>query len=604
MAFIKAKTGSAGGVDQLKIPCGRCWTITVKNGNEENNPNLKNTKVQISVNGGKPYDVPTDSDGLIWLEFDPEDDLAKVKVSINDSDKGLRGIAGTAQPAKKSDNKYYQSNAILLGTWKLLVSVLDATQKADGKPIQPELKLKKVQLDIKGAGITKKDAPRTQDDGASYSKDDMKGATEYTISVPDIFGAILKECAAKMRLNDQEEKDISTDTLTLQNVTVSRTKDNLVKVSVERGSPKVEIRFLLKFPKVFIVGEGPEFPYAIGLAKKYAKGESESSRKLRRRAVRNAPDTKLSEERKWVIVSQFDIHSKPAGNDLPGNLLVYRDTVLKDDSNKQGRFDVRDQQCWKRLVKIYGPFDAIIFNNPHPGYGMHRCDVFGLRKDHRGLPGKYISVHSIGWEKTLSEDEINLFRGYGNMSRNRYGRLVAGDNPGYNMNRADNQRYFLYNDIRCFKFGTNSLNTFSDDGTVERVSIVKAFTPLEEEERVPFEDRCTHYEESQNATGLWGSILKCYRLNGAEALKSGGSLYLHGSESFSRITREGNLMEGFIQIGTWSDASNKDASIYYANYKTNFTSTSFHPSWFAKILFDPGEPNLKKANCFRLTKKT
>ena len=253
------------------------------------------------------------------------------------------------------------------------------------------------------------------------------------------------------------------------------------------------------------------------------------------------------------------------------------------------------------MTTIYGRFNAIIFNNPHPGYGMHRCNVFGLRDANRGEPGKYISVHSLGYGNTLSSENVTKFRDYGKIVQNSRGKWVKGGRPRYDMERADNQRYFLQTDVGCVRTGTDSVSDWADDGSDASRSISSSFAALTDG-GTAFRDRVAHYEESRDTIGLWASILRCFRLNGNGALKDGGALYLHGTRHFGNQCASGRHLDGFSFVGTWSDSGDALANIYYANYPTNFTSDTFHPSWFADVTFGPREPNLSEALCYKRDK--
>ena len=486
--------------------------------------------------------------------------------------------------------------------WKLSVLVKDNTLKADGNPMTgAAVALRQVPVRLKWATTTL-DEPGTGTDASAYKKEDMAGGTEYIVSLKETFGAIDTGTTVQVKVNTNAVDVTTADrAVTRDHVKVVRTAANLVKLTVDRGAPAVEVTWLLEYPKVFIVGEGPSFPYAIGLAKRYAKGEAAASRTIGTKLNAKAPATALSDVRKWIVVSQFDVHAPPTT--LPPNLIVYRDAVLRDFSNNLGCFDVRKQVCWTRMTTIYGRFEAIIFNNPHPGYGMHRCNVFGLRDGHTGEPGKYISVHSLGWGNTLSGPNVGTFRTYGNIVQNSRGKWIKSSRgtPTRDMELAGNQRYFLQTDVVCVRPGTDSVVDFGDDGSDTNRSISSSFTALTDG-GTAFSSRVTHYQESRDTTGLWASILRCYRLNGNAALKDGGALYLHGTRNFGNLCGRGKHLEGFALAGTWSDDGNAGAYIYYANYPTNFTSDTFHPSWFADVTFGPGEPNLSDALCYKRDK--
>jgi hypothetical protein len=491
---------------------------------------------------------------------------------------------------------------LLRFAWKVKITVQDVTPKADGAPIRgAPINLKQIPVTLQRTGNTD-NTPRTGDDGAAYSKNDMLLTTAYTISVPETYGAIVTVSTAAVKVNGTAVDVATANTpVTRDNVTVTRTALNKVTVTAASGCPEVEVDFKLQYPKIFIVGEGPLFPYAIGLAKRYAKGESAAARTLAARADAKAPDTVLSDFRKWIIASQFDVHPDPGGT-LPRNLYVYRDSTNTDFSGNVGCFDVRKRACWGRLTNLLGTFDALIFNNPHPGYGMHRCDVFGLKTDREGPPGKYISVHTLGYGNTLSSGQVAQFRRGGGIVQDR-GKWVQGRSGTLNVNQAANQRSFVQTVLAYVGDGTNSTSDYANDGTDTAQNITACFTALTDS-ATRFQGRVTHYKERLSTTGLWGSILECYRINGNAALKAGGALYLHGSNNFANadLTDPGGYLDGFASAGTWSDSGQAAANIYYANYATNFTSDTFHPSWFALVTFGPGEPGLRKAQCYVRTK--
>jgi hypothetical protein len=169
------------------------------------------------------------------------------------------------------------------------------------------------------------------------------------------------------------------------------------------------------------------------------------------------------------------------------------------------------------------------------------------------------------------------------------------------METAANQRYFLQTDVGSTRTGTDTVSDFADNGTEASRTISSSFAALTEG-GTTFQNRITHYRESRNTIGLWASILRCYRMNGNGALKDGGALYLHGTHHFGNQCGRGRHLDGFVEVGTWSNSGDAAANIYYANYPTNFTSDTFHPSWFADVTFGPREPNLSDALCYKRDK--
>lgn len=567
MAFIKVISGPYDSVDPVAQSCPEkavLWTIQVKNGNLEDPPNLDEADLRITI-GGAQQEVTTDDEGYITLIFDEGEDLSEVAVSIEHVDNGWTGDAGEA--GDSGLDNVYMSDAELTGTWKIRIRVMDRRpQGVAGAPIA----LRSVAINLaKGGDVD--DSPRTGANGQAYAKDDLECCVEYTISIPEALGAIDDETTAAW---DDDELEAGGDPIEHEGASVKLTDEKTIVVTVERHDTTINVDLLLRFPKLFIAGEGPAFPYAIQLAKKYAVGGPAADRNLGPRAINTAPATVLSSTRKWVLASQYDVHAPPGGR--PENLVVYRDAVLAG-----GMFNVRVEDCWNRLTTAHGDdFEAVIFNNPHPGYGMHMCDVFGLTGAGglRFRNGMYISVHSIGWGNTLTPIQIEQFR-----------LLLNKETPAV-------QRTFLQTTAGCVRDGNDELTDF-DDGGDEQVTIGDGFTILiVDQGAVAFTDRVSHYRSKKNTTGLWASVLRNFRRHGPSALRSGGTLELNGSTQFQQAIADGHL-DGFNDEGGWS----ADGT-YYGNYRTNFTSDRFHPSYFSKLDFNPHEPPLSGAHCYRWTK--
>lgn len=566
---------------------------------------------------------------------------------------------------------------LIVPGWTLQIRVQDVTMLDAGhtKLKGKEFFLQDVPVDLERTSA--KDTGASTDSSGKWKREGLLLGAEYKLTLTKTYGAIAKTGAAAVRVNGKAAGTATAKAPAVEQdaVKVERVEDAQVKLKAAAAGAAVEVDIQLQYPKVFIVGEGPKFPYAIALAKRYAWGEPAQGDKNRLR--------------KWVAVSQYDVSDPPKG-DYPRTLFFYKDSKVRNPDNENGKgtgcFDVREKACWTRLDEQLGKFDAIIFNNPHPGYGMHRCDVFGLQGGSRTLAGKYISVHTLGRTEKLSvgQTEERLFRDkvkwlqYPNQrdkvewlqdpaDRNRGVRpyLVKKDStwaprywvegaeekgvqplymspdkngwwvedyqveskkdywiwkalkregkgwpylvwytdrwyaPSGSMEDAWQQRFFVQQDLGCVMDGSAKTYDFGKDGGATPKTITEAFQ-AQENDGVTFKKRWTHYSERIATTGLWESILLCYRLNGDNALRAGGYLYLHGSKNFADegLRKTGAALDGFSKGVAWSKPDKAGINIYYAEYEPNLTSKEFHPSWLAKLYFKPGEPGLSKALCY------
>lgn len=504
---------------------------------------------------------------------------APMNIAAANVDRTVGGITGRRTAENEIHLRATQSGVVAVTfrarfVWKLRALVHDATKGGNANALLPaaELPLKAAPLRLQGNGGDL-NAITTAADGAAYAKNDLVLNQAYTLTVRDTWESITALDTATAEVNGNAVNIATANVAAAaDHVTITRTAANAITIQATQGTPTVKITFQQQYRKVFIIGEGPAFPYAIGLAKRYGAGEAAGDRNNGLQPNGAAAATPLSATaRKWIIASQYDVHAAPVNP--PRNLCVW-----------PNQFDVRDTNCWDAVNNARGPFDATVFNNPHPGYGMHRVTVFGLRDASQGAEAKYISVHSLGHDPKLNAGQVLIFRAIGNNA--------ARDLPA-------NQRVFLTG-IGCARDGTGNLvSSFGDDGGVASFNIPNSFQALANG-HIAFPLRETHYRTTRATRGLWESLLRCYRRNAPARLRGGhGSLYLHGSANFRNNLNVGLPLEGFAEIGNWAGGG-AGANLLYANYNTNFTSDEFHPSWFAKVDFNPGEPSLANAICYRM----
>jgi len=109
--------------------------------------------------------------------------------------------------------------------------------------------------------------------------------TACKITIPETYGAIDADSTAVVKVNGHEV-DVTAATVAAvhDNVTVVRSATNDVTVTVATGTPEVEVDFKLKYPKVFIIGEGPNFPM-----RSVWHGDSRRERQQRTESCRPAP---------------------------------------------------------------------------------------------------------------------------------------------------------------------------------------------------------------------------------------------------------------------------------------------------------------------------
>jgi hypothetical protein len=399
--------------------------------------------------------------------------------------------------------------------------------------------------------------PETKSKGAPFRFEQMEVGTTYTVEAP-FEGA--EEAATKIEVSVEGGSGGVDYAVTGGQLHLTVSKPKLV----------VKVKFILGFRKVFIVGEGRRFAFAVPLAKKYSYGTHESHEAVRSKALYASKSDKKS--RKWVIASQYDVDEP---SEQVENLFVYR-----DPERSRGQFDVTDYHCWHRAADTCGSdCEALLFNNPHPGYGLHMCDVAGVQP---GTPvrGRYVSVHSIGsaTKVGLSSPEKQAFDRLGPLNR-----------------EASGQRSWLQGTLGIVRDGSDPVNDFRRNPP-HHLSIREVFNPSEPYDPTPqnFKAVATHYDPILETRSLKDLILTCYVEHGASMLRSGGLLCVNGPS---------DLQEDLERFGfkphVWSEHK-----IYYVDYQTNFTSESIHVSWFAITNFADRirEPQLSKAKAFIFTK--
>jgi hypothetical protein len=292
-------SGPAQEIGTLVAKCDKQWTIQVKDGNSDD-ADPRAFTVIVTVDGVRQPAVETDENGYITLIFTRDTDVSAVIVQVKDDEYHWSGT--TQDPG--GSGKEYSSEVLLTGTWSLSVVVHDMRPRGvPGAPIA--LRAIRIQL----APNDYPDAATTEA-GDAWEQEHLKCENPYKISVPATLGAIVAESTVVVRVNGNLVANIDVSTQTADQVTVRRTNSNDVMVTAMPNDSQVELEFRLRFRTVFVVGEGPAFPYAIQLATRFGTGQA--PRNLVMTEMR-APPTQLAAERRWVIASQFDVHAPPGG---------------------------------------------------------------------------------------------------------------------------------------------------------------------------------------------------------------------------------------------------------------------------------------------------
>ncbi len=557
MAYLR----SFSGYDDPEAPCEDVfyWSIypSVLN---RSDAVMENATLHFDFTGG-PVDLePSEGEGCVTLVFASKADMEDLTCTVSHADTGLTAEAVGAEADVFGDDRV-GSSPELTKPWQVKVIVQD--KRPQGIDLDPLL-LPEAPIAI-SRGNQAPENEATGDDG-EYDEEDLelKKGYKFKVDFPGILPAKCKVTVSKKFLSHDEDDFLPE----LDDVDAESDGVNEIVVTIDQPGTVVTITFDLGFKQAFIAGEGTGFGYAIALATKYT-GPGGSGRM-------------------WVFASQYDCTDKTAAEGLDAvedlNLFVYRAprTAAAVKAVERGRFNVIETADWDQLLADHGEFDVTLFNNPHPGYGLHMCLVFGLAAGGglREKNGKYISVHTVGYARpddaenyTLTPAQLENFRGRdGNGS-------------------AEVQRNFVrtYLAYAC-NFGTARLFNFQTDAPVsidagfrysDNTHIDGAEFPAEE----------VHYRSNMNTRGLLEHILLSYIANAPRALKVGGKAFINGSAKLRPFMANKNF------VNSWPDHA-----LYYAAYDTNFTSQTFHPSLLSKTDFAPQEPPLESAKVYEWTK--
>ena len=581
MGLLRVRSGTVNGINDTTVWCplqNRCLTLTVFSPTLETR--IPNTQITVFVKapGAQNYQNPngdqvtTDRRGRVSLIFLNTDDVARYTIDVQYPHQNNPRRQVTAGETATDDQVFYRASAIFPETYKLVVRVLDMRPVGvAGNPIP----LERAIVNVTGSNDV------TMDAQGSWEKADMALGQAVTIRPPTALEPVIALSQAARRVAGGNWVDSHDGNQTVANgVTHSCTDQRVVSVQCDTLGLTVEVEFRLKFKCVFIVGEGTGFDYAIQLAKKYAGPVPANNRGLTRHD-QDATETTPRDARRWIIASQFDRTQPPGAVGAQQNLQVYRHGTGNPD------FDTTSQGCWDQLRLTFTErFDAIVFNNPHPGYQIHQCMNKNLNPQVQEQ-GLYLVVHTLGLGNNalVTQQSAEQF----------WFPLQDRDNAGVQRTfvRTNNEHCLNYQcDINAAR-----IMDFSDG---RQYTIPESFQYLQGGGNIDpaqFPNETRHYTPGRNTRGLYDHIIIEYRRLAPGALKPGGWLYINGASAVERAVRRG-LDNRLVVNGALDWHVHGEL---YANYPTNFThNAGVHPSWLAIWERWPGEPNLDRAKTYAL----
>ncbi|MCV2355941.1 hypothetical protein LNV09_17505 [Paucibacter sp. B2R-40] len=600
MAFIEARSGgppdapvSASMPCELAVP--RAYlTVQVRNHHAPGTPVLAHTPVRLDV-GPQQHTQPTDANGLITFVYDTAADFANLAVNAELTDPSRLWVG------QSNTGLLTQLTVIVAGQFQISVEVY--TEKP-GIGLMAWPHAWTVGLNLALASTPPGGAPANAHiafaaNGAAPPADEINNhlldcASAHQLTVP--FIGFLPNSTVELWTEGNPRAvgplDAAADDATYRTIAA-----NGIRLQVTRRGATLRVRFVFRFPQVMIVGEGTHFEYATGLASKY------------RNALANPAGLR------WVVATQYDVTPiLHVSNHL--NIRHWQTNVWINNANQRQRvqtaltenlvnhgvqFDATNAGHWNAALLGYGAFDAVVFNNPHPGYGLHMCEVMGLSAQGgvRFKNGKAISVYSFGYGVALTVLARAPFVNHGQPTHYATQFDFVRGNGGGALNHQN-----LHTDAVNLQFAPAHTTPMA-------LTIAGAFRYADGQAIDPAwygivgempADSVDHYRSNVNTVGLQGYLMRCYRYHGPQVLKPGGWLFVNGSNSWNAMLTAGysihhaganHAVPGMTNLASWPTHAS-----YFVHYRTNFTSTDHHPSWYSDPAFNPHEPNINNARAY------
>lgn len=621
MVFVRAFTGTPATAAHDVAACGVndvFLVLTIQDGHPAVPAALANTQVTVIL-GALNQAVTTDGNGNLTLAYNAHADYTPNAVTVVHGD-ATRAWTATAQTngGNLAANTRQLAPLALRGTFEVTVRVRTnkpGTGAVDWAlpwtPAAPNLSHTAGAAAAVNAAFA---AVGVANPAITVTLQNLDCCKAHVLRLP--HQGVLAAAIA-VSVDTHAGPAAANAAATHQDVTYSTAAADRISVETTRHGAQVVVTFTLDFRQVLVVGEGTDFEYAEGLSCRY--GDATHANGFR-----------------WVVATQYDVTALAAvsnnkntrhwdtGAALPGTDQRARVTTALQRNlvNHGAQFDATNAGHWAAAVVTYGPFDAVVFNNPHPGYGVEMIGLFGLvgvggALNRRRKNGRAISVYSVGYAQALDPAALPLswFRGLSVANRQRF----------------DNQRTLVRGAARCNHqnaAATHIPQQWDAAHTTARAALTidDAFeypagggglgvtTPLHANyggapggahEGIAANAQI-HYLSRIDTIGLHTYLLRAYRFHAQAAVKpGGGEVFVNGSAGYAAdLTQAFSFFDGaanqpvpqLADDGLWSNGD------YFVWYTTNFTSARHHPSWYADVQFNPNEPNLAGSHRYRWTR--
>ncbi|HYR28494.1 MAG TPA: carboxypeptidase regulatory-like domain-containing protein [Thermoanaerobaculia bacterium] len=319
--------------------------------------------------------------------------------------------------------------------------------------------------------------------------------------------------------------------------------------------------------RVLIIGEGTGFGYARALAQRHPN---------------------------WgITVTQYDVTDPPPG--LPANIQVFR---YATNVAGQTDFDLTDPACWNAVIQAYPDlFEAVLFNNPHAGFGLCKQQVYGAKlNDINGILvtpswaydslastfGNQAHLVDYAGEPPVERSVTDVYKPCCGCAT-RYGTVLVGGMCPKCGNAPLAATYDQRRDtLRC-PYG--SCNAVTPKGTSLLCSTCSRGFLV--------------YQPKRETTGLNPYLLKCFIRHSGSALAAGGTIEINGPQWVSiYVTKEAWF--DYLGIQAAATTAQFSGSPYYASYQPNLTHRTPHITWGPSVT---GEANIRSMTRYYWTKQ-
>ncbi|HXT18592.1 MAG TPA: hypothetical protein VN706_23390 [Gemmatimonadaceae bacterium] len=635
MAYVTAAGGPPPGPGSAihVCPAARGYLcITVLSKYNNNVPALVGVDVTVTIGVVVAAGLRTDDQGQVTLAYDSAADFADVDVKVQLDDarwrwEGTKTTTGAVAAEAEEDQGGEGTTITPLsvevgGTFTLTARI--KTRKPDGTvltwPVAWSAQLSVNRwttldgADAANAVVTTAfGATVAATPGVELANVVLPCIQKHQFGVTPLFvGYIPGDSFCRLTIDGVDGwKTAVADEASYGGVTIQSRASNQVIVSSVRHGATVVLEFCFAFKSMLIVGEGTSYEYAVALADKFSS------------ALGNPGF-------RWIIATQYDV-TDPAA--VSTNMMIRRRTdgarqngqnqrallaaaLAKNLLRRTTSFDATLTAHWQNVRATYGDVDAVMFNNPHPGYGMHKCLVLGLTawvEDDQEVQalalnaGRAISVYTFGYPHALARNQLDWLLGPANdpldfteaLKQGRQRAFVRVNAVGrLNYANARTQaialQYYPANTVARALTIRDAFTRMNGDGIGVNFGTVGEFHN---------DTVRAHYAAAVDTIGLQGYLLRCYRYYAPSVTKVGGFVYVNCSENWANLLTASFRFTGALaDTPAMNDHGTWPTSETFVHYNTNFTSLRHHPSWYSTFDFDPDEPNITTAHTYYFAK--